>query len=127
MKYFIILVGFIRLLFSQEYIVPFDWSGQNGFMIYEGSLFWNRSWTSGVLLFDGTYSNYPERYGKHTSKKFNPLNIGSLPVFNDLPDSSNINTHFNYNRGDYNFDQLSLIANYESKDQYININGFKRS
>ncbi len=31
-----------------------------------------------------------------------------LPVFNDLPYSSKINTHFNYNKGDYNFDQLSL-------------------
>ena len=44
-----------------------------------------------------------------------------------MPDSSIVNTHFNYNRGDYNFDKLSLTANYESKDQYININGFKRS
>ena len=127
MKHFIISIVFLRLLFTQEYIVPFDWSGQNGFMIHEGSLFWNRSWTSGVLLFDGTYSNFPERYGKHTSNKFNPLRTGTLPVFNDLPDSSKMNTHFNYNRGDYNFDQLSLTAKYESKDQYININGFKRS
>ena len=71
MKHFIILIAFVRLLFAQEYIIPFDWSGQNGFMIHEGSLFWNRSRTSGVLLFDGTYSNYPERYGKHSSNKFN--------------------------------------------------------
>jgi|TARA_B110000263_G_scaffold210990_1_gene193742 hypothetical protein len=128
MKRLIISIFFMKLLFSQaEYTVPFDWSGQNGFMINDGALFWNRSWTSGVLLFDGTYSSYPERYGRHTSNKFNPLDIGSLPVFNDLPDTSNINTHFNYNRGDYNFDQLSLNATYESKDQYININGFKRS
>ena len=127
MKHFIISIGFVRMLFAQEYIVPFDWSGQNGFMIHEGSLFWNKSWNSGVLLFDGTYSNYPERYGEHTSNKFNPLRIGFLPVFNDLPDSSKINTNFNYNRGDYNFDQLILNAKYESKDQYINISGFKRS
>ena len=127
MKRFIISICFIKSLFAQEYIIPFDWSGQNGFMIQEGALLWNRSWTSGVLLFDGTYSSYPERYGKHTSNKFNLLKIGYLPVFNDLPDSSIVKTHFNYNRGDYNFDKLSLTANYESKDQYININGFKRS
>ena len=128
MKRFIISIGFISVLFSQaEYVVPFDWGGQNGFMIYDGSLLWNRSWTSGVLLFDGSYTSYPERYGGHTSNKFRPLNIGFLPVFNALPDSSDMKTHFDYSRGDYNFDKLSLGANYESKDQYININVFKRS
>ena len=34
MKRFVISICFIKLLFAQEYIIPFDWSGQNGFMIH---------------------------------------------------------------------------------------------
>ena len=128
MQRFIISIVLMTVVYSQSnYLVPFDWSGQNGFKIYEGSLFWNRSWTSGVLLFDGTYTSYPKRYGEHTSNKFKSLSIGSLPRFNTLPDSANVETHFDYSRGDYNFDQLNLGANYESNNQFININGFKRS
>ena len=128
MQRFIISIVLMTVVYSQSnYLVPFDWSGQNGFKIYEGSLFWNRSWTSGVLLFDGTYTSYPKRYGEHTSNKFKPLSIGSLPRFNTLPDSAHVETLFDYSRGDYNFDQLNLGANYESNNQFININGFKRS
>ena len=128
MQRFIISIVLMTVVYSQSnYLVPFDWSGQNGFKIYEGSLFWNRSWTSGVLLFDGTYTSYPKRYGEHTSNKFKPLSIGSLPRFNTLPDSAHVETLFDYSRGDYNFDQLNLGANYESNNQFINIKGFKRS
>ena len=69
MKQCILVLSLFTRLFSQtQYTIPFDWGGQNGLLIQDGALFWNRSWTSGVLLFDGTYASYPNRYGKHTSK-----------------------------------------------------------
>lgn len=127
MKIFILFI-FSRVLFGQaEYIVPFDWGGQNGVLVHDGALHWNRSWTSGVLLFDGTYSTYPKKYGNHTSNRFNSLKIGSLPTFKDAPDSTQNISYFDYYRGDYNYDQLGLGVNYESKNQYIHIKGFKRS
>ena len=64
----LIFVLLLSGLISGQIAIPFDWGGQNGILIQEGSLFWNRSWTSGVLLFDGTYTSYPNRYGRYTSK-----------------------------------------------------------
>ena len=128
MKQCILVLSLFTRLFSQtQYTIPFDWGGQNGLLIQDGALFWNRSWTSGVLLFDGTYASYPKRYGSHTSKQFSPIKMGTLPVLNELPDSSRTISYFDYSRGDYNYDKLALGANYEARNQFIKINGFKRT
>ena len=58
------------LIAQNSYLIPFDWGGQNGMIITDGSLFWNQAWNSGMLLFDGTYSTYPNRYGPHITRKF---------------------------------------------------------
>lgn len=123
----LIFVLLLSGLISGQIAIPFDWGGQNGILIQEGSLFWNRSWTSGVLLFDGTYTSYPNRYGRYTSKQFKPFGTGELPNYKPLPDSARIITHFDYYRGDYIYDQLDLRAKYEAKNQWIHMHGFKRT
>ncbi len=123
---FIVVMALSGLIHGQV-TIPFDWGGQNGMLIHEGSLFWNRSWTSGVLLFDGTYTSYPNRFGGYTSNQFKSLSTGELPTYHPLPDSTRTTSQFDYYRGDYIYDQLDLRAKYESKNQWINIHGFKRT
>mgnify|MGYP007063405509 FL=1 len=128
MKKIFFILGFISGLVGQkDFVIPFDWGGQNGSIIHNGRLFWNQSWTSGILLFDGTYTTYPIRYGPHTSKKFIGQRMDLLPAFSRLPDSTNNNSYLDYYRGDYSYDQLELGANFESKNEMIEIRGFKRS
>ena len=115
------------IIFSQNTTrIPFDWSGQNGVYIEKGYLFTNQSWYSGVLSFDGTYTSFPDRYGGHSSD-IEINEIGQLPKFRSLPDSSSVKSFFDYYRGDYGLDKLDLGVRYHSKNQLINISGFKRS
>lgn len=122
----LVFLASFGILFGQI-TIPFDWGGQNGMIIHEGSLFWNRSWSSGNLIFDGTYSSFPNRYGKYSAMQFKSLNTGTLPVFKSLPDSARTASHIDYIKGDYIYDQLDLRAKYEAKNQWIHINGFKRT
>ena len=115
-------------IFSQEQItIPFDWSKQNGILIQDGIFFSNQSWSSGILSFDGTYSSYPARYGGHTAKKIEISEIGRLPSFLPLPDSSLTQSFFDYYRGDYGLDKLDIGVEYQSKNKIIKVSGFKRS
>ena len=50
-----------------------------------------------------------------------------MPEFRSLPDSSEVNSFFDYYRGDYGLDILDLGVQYNSKNQLINVSGFKRS
>ncbi len=118
---------FAGLCAQSTYSIPFDWAGQNGIIITEGALFWNRSWTSGMLLFDGTYSNYPQRYGTHTSNQFQVAKTGKLPAFHELPDSNNIESFFDYYSGDYLYNQLEVGADFEEPNKRLGIRGFKRT
>ena len=107
-------------------LIPFDWSGHNGIYIKNGRLFTNQSWYSGILSFDGTYTSYPSRYGGHSSEA--TINeMGVLPKFRTLPDSSSVISFFDYYRGDYGLDKLDLGVKYFSKNQLLNVSGFKRS
>ena len=92
-------------------LIPFDWSGQNGVYIEQGHLFTNQSWYSGILSFDGTYTSYPNRYGGH-SLNVAINEIGVLPEFRTLPDSSSVISFFDYYRGDYvmEYDDVILVT-----------------
>jgi len=59
------------LIAQNSYLIPFDWGGQNGMIITDGSLFWNQAWNSGMLLFDGTYSTIPIDMGPILPGNFN--------------------------------------------------------
>ena len=83
-------------------------------IVNNGKLFWNESWISGVLLFDGSYTSFPIRYGKHTYEKQIQHKSNFLPLFSDLPDSLKTKSFFDYYRGDYLFDQIELGGDFES-------------
>ncbi len=50
-----------------------------------------------------------------------------MPDFRPLPDSSLVNSFFDYYRGDYGLDKLNIGVKYHSKNQLLNVSGFKRS
>ena len=128
MKKLFIIVGIFSGITSQQtFNIPFDWAGQNGMVINNGKLFWNQTWTSGMLLFDGSYTSFPIKYGGHTSEKFSQNKLNFLPLFSKLPDSSKTKSFFDYYRGDYLYDQIELGGDFESKNEKIEVRGFKRS
>ena len=128
MRKLAVLLSLVAGLFAQNSnSIPFDWAGQNGIVITDGALFWNRSWTSGMLLFDGTYTSYPRRYGTHTSTLFEPVKPGIFPSWRSLPDSSKVESYFDYNKGDYAYDQLEIGANYDQLNSHLGLRAFKRS
>ena len=115
-------------LLGQSVELPYDWSGQFGMTSINGRLFWNRDWTSGPLLFDGTYTHYPQRYGKNIITQFSPFTSHMLPITSHYaPDSAVITTSLDYIRGDYNYDQLGIDVDYESAKRYAGLHLFKRS
>jgi hypothetical protein len=52
---FTTIILFFSFVLGQSNDLPFDWSGQFGMSSINGRLFWNTDWTSGPLLFDGTF------------------------------------------------------------------------
>ena len=112
---------------SSPNILPFDWSGQNGLLSVNGQLFWNHDWMSGPLYFDGTFSNFPLRFGPSYLHSFQPDNAGEIPKMESIPDSAQISSSFDYRKGDYLFDQLDVQAGFSDGTRLLKMNGFKRS
>ncbi|MCH7613954.1 MAG: hypothetical protein IIB95_03715 [Candidatus Marinimicrobia bacterium] len=117
------------VLFSQNIIErPYDWSGQYGTSTVNSRLLWNSDWTSGPLLFDGTYTFYPQRYGEHVTSHFALLTLNRFPLNNhETQDTSFIKSTLDYKIGDYNYDQLTLDLDYNTPKRHIGLHGFKRS
>lgn len=127
-KYLIIFILFFSILFGQSDDIPYDWSGQYGVISNNGRLMWNQDWTSGVLLFDGTFANYPTRFGSSYKNNFSLSN--TVDFYNRLhtfPDSSQINSKIDYYRGDFSYDQLEIDAEFSEKGRIIFLSGFKRT
>ncbi len=86
-KYLIIIVLIASSLFGLSDDIPYDWSGQYGAISNGGRLMWNQDWSVGVLFFDGTFANYPTRFGTSYNNNFELLNIDdfykSLSSFSD--------------------------------------------
>ena len=119
---------FSSLLIGQIYNLPFDWSGQFGISTVDGRLFWNSDWTSGPLLFDGTYTHYPLRYGNAISALFQPAGTHLIPLtIYQLPDTTSTTTTLDYERGDYNYDLLAIDADFKTPGRSVGLHGFKRS
>ncbi len=112
---------------SSPNILPFDWSGQNGLLSVNGQLFWNHDWMSGPLYFDGTFSNFPLRFGPSYLHSFQPDKAGEVPKMESIPDSAQISSSFDYRKGDYLFDQLDVQAGFSDGTRLLKMNGFKRS
>ena len=117
---FWLIVGF---LFSQEKtIMPYDWSGHQGYVNIYGKYMWNQDWTSGPFFFDGTFASYPSLFGPEIESGFINFNPDSL-----LLDTSTVTSYFDYVQGDYYLDKLAIAAEYKENGRYCHLHGFKRT
>jgi hypothetical protein len=127
-KYLLIIGIFATSIFSQTDDIPYDWSGQYGVITNNGRLMWNQDWTLGTLFIDGTFSNYPTRFGSSYKNNFEILNTGDFfDGIHCFPDSSQIKSKIDYYRGDFSYDQLEIDAEFAKKNRIISLNGFKRT
>ncbi len=127
-KHLINIVLLISILSGFSDDIPFDWSGQYGVITNNGRLMWNQDWTLGVLLFDGTFVNYPTRIGSSYKKNFGLSNTSDFyDELHSFPDSSQIKSKIDYYRGDFSYDQLEIEVNFLEKNRIISLNGFKRT
>jgi len=104
-------------------IIPFDWSGQFGYINRAGAIFWNSDWRSNRLLFDGTWSIYPRMYGPQIEDGFS---IDFVEQSNEK-DSASIDSHFQYDQGDYLLDRFLFTVDYGMKERHMKLHGFKRT
>ena len=124
----IIFVLFISMLFGQSDDIPYDWSGQYGVITTNGRLMWNQDWVLGVLLIDGTFANYPTRFGSSYKNNFRLSNTTDFyKGLHPFPDSSQVNSKIDYYRGDFSYDQLEIDAQFSEKNRVIFLSGFKRT
>ena len=118
--FFWLIVG---LLYSQErMIMPYDWSGHQGYVIINGRYMWNQDWTSGPFFFDGTYTNYPSLFGPEILSGFMNTSSDSL-----LLDTNTVTSYFDYVQGDYFLDKLAIATEYIRNGRYFHLHGFKRT
>ena len=84
--------------------IPFDWSGQFGFVSHNGTILWNKDWSSNQLFFDGTWAIFPRMYGPVVDKGFNQ----PMDDLHHKKDSSNVKSNFKYDQGDYLLERFSF-------------------
>ncbi len=127
MKFFmklLLIVFSTSLTFSQSHeMIPFDWSGQFGYVNLNGTIFWNQDWSAKNLLFDGTWAIYPPMFGPEIEKDFNNNKKDSI----DFKKESDISSFFKYDQGDYALDNLSLGIDYITQRRFVSLHGFKRT
>ncbi|MBT3216909.1 MAG: hypothetical protein HOD97_05995 [Candidatus Marinimicrobia bacterium] len=120
----VLILGVSGTVFSQS--LAFDWSGQFGLETEGGRLLWNRAWTSGPIVMDGTFAYFPQRYGKFISDDYKPVINGSFPTFRAQPDSEIVSSYIDYTRGDFLLDELEIGIKSARKHSSISIGAFKR-
>ncbi len=128
----LLVYGFCFVLLSAGFSqttndLPYEWSGQYGLRSINGNLLWHRDWTSGPILFDRLVVIYPPRLGPAIADRFAVHSVGSFPQFSSPLDSLPIISRFNYQRGDFDFDQLEVEAHFSEPGSQVNLMGFKRS
>lgn len=119
----VVITFFVSFGLSQQIqFIPFDWSGQFGYVNKNGVIMWNQDWQSGRLLFDGTWSVYPKMYGNEIEEGF----LSQSPDTSNF-DSSLVSSYFKYDQGDYSLDRFSLGTNYTGNRRQVHFHAFKRS
>jgi len=103
--------------------IPFDWSGQFGYVSHNGTILWNKDWSSNQLFFDGTWAIFPRMYGPVVDKGFNQ----PMDDLHHKKDSSNVKSNFKYDQGDYLLDRFSFGLDYKTNSRNASLHGFKRS
>ena len=107
--------------------ISFDLVGHSGVFIDNGINAWNRSWFSGILLFDGTYASYPIRFGEEVNKNFFINDSYNLSDFNSIADTTFTKSYFDHARGDYNYNKLEFSFINNASNQNWKINFFKKN
>ena len=116
------IIGIISTAFSQSKVnMPFDYSRHQGYVVNEGVMLWNEDWSSGHFFFDGSFENYPSKFGPRIEAEYFSLNNDST-----LNDSNSVSSYFDYVQGDYFLDNLDLGLNFNKNNNKISLNGFKR-
>jgi len=127
-KYLTFTALFLSMIFGFGDDIPYDWSGQYGVISNNGRLMWNQDWRLGVLFIDGTFSNYPTRFGPLYKNNFELSNTAKYyQSTHSFSDSSEIKSKIDYYRGDFSFDQLDIEVDFSEKNRLMLINGFKRT
>jgi len=115
-------------IFANEFInYPFDWTNHFGVISKNGRVIWNDDWKYGILFFDGTFTNYPKRYGLDINKDFTIYNNSSPRYQEPKLDSAYVNTRVQYTQGDYYLDMLSVNSTYADKIRLLTMNGYKKT
>ena len=119
----IVIIFFVSCGLSQQIqFIPFDWSGQFGYVNKNGAIMWNQDWQSDRLLFDGTWSVYPKMYGNEIEEGFVSQSADTSTF-----DSLLVKSYFKYDQGDYLLDRFSLGTNYTGNGRKVHFHAFKRS
>lgn len=127
-KYFLLFFILSKVAIAQNDDIHYDWSGQYGVISNNGQLMWNQDWQVGVLLIDGTFTNYPTRFGDLYKNNFNIKETSEYyHRIYAIPDTNNVSSKLNYFRGDYSHDQLEVDFQFEEKNRIIALSGFKRT
>jgi hypothetical protein len=106
--------------------IPYDWSGQFGIVVVGGRLLWNQDWSYGPLMYDGSFTADPGRFGEDYQHGFRLDIPGRSPSQPAFADSSHVQSTLNYYRGDYSYDQLELTVDFNNSDRSYRWYGFKR-
>ena len=81
----------------------------------------------GILFFDGTFSNYPLRYGFDIDENFSLFYNGYFPNQEAEFDTNFVDTHLLYTQGDYYLDRLFIKTTYADKSRLLIFNGYKKT
>jgi hypothetical protein len=128
MKRIFTLVMLPAFIWSSELSdkIPYDWSGQFGIVVVGGRLLWNQDWSYGPLMYDGSFTADPGRFGEDYQYGFRLDIPGRSPSQPAFADSSHVQSTLNYYRGDYSYDQLELTIDFNNVDRSYRWYGFKR-
>ena len=127
-KIFFLFNLFSFSIFASEYNnYPFDWTNHFGIISQNGRVIWNDDWIYGILFFDGTFGNYPLRYGLNINENYSLFNTGYFPKQYVELDTNFIDTRLQYTQGDYYLDMLSIRTRYVDKSRLLSINGYKKT
>ena len=119
---------FSTAILPNEYTnYPFDWTNHFGVISENGRVIWNDDWMYGLLFFDGTFTNYPKRYGLDLDENFSLFKNRNIPNQQYELDTSFVNTRIQYSQGDYYLDMLSVNTEYVDRNRLISMNGFKKT
>ena len=118
----ILIFLLIGIVMAQDKLnMPYDFSRHQGYVINNGSIMWNEDWSSGNFFFDGTFANYPSKFGPQIESGYFNSTIDST-----LSDSDYTTSYFDYIQGDYYLDNLDIGLEYSTNNKKTSLNGFKK-